>query len=111
MKDLGVDGDPKNMRAERLAAMNAAENALKAKENEIGKMDRKTNSSDNAPDPSTIKNEIIAVQTKSSQDLGQKESEHQGAAVELNTTHCHLTPSKLRIIRSIRTAPTKRGSK
>ena len=65
----------------------AAENALKAKENEIGKMDRKTNSSElNAPDPSTtIKNEIIAVQTKSSQDLGQKESEHQGATVELNT--------------------------
>ena len=36
-KDSGVDGDPKNMRAERLAAMTAAENALKAKENEIGK--------------------------------------------------------------------------
>ena len=85
-ENSGVDGDPKNLRAERLATMNAAENALKAKENEIGKMDRKTNSSDNAPDPSTtIKNEIIAVETKSSQDLGQKESEHQGATVELNT--------------------------
>src|SRR6476659_9551745 len=86
-ENSGVDGDPKNMRAERLAAMNAAENALKAKENEIGKMDRKANSSElNAPDQSTtIKNEIIAVQIKSSQDLGQKESEHQGATVELNT--------------------------
>ena len=48
-KDSGVDGDPKNMRAERLAAMNGAENALKAKENEIGKMDRKTNSSESMP--------------------------------------------------------------
>ena len=85
-ENSGVDGDPKNISAERLAAINAAENALKAKENEIGKMDRKTNSSElNAPDPSTIKNEIIAVQTKSSQDIGQKESEHQGVTVELNT--------------------------
>ena len=85
-ENSGVDGDPKNLRAERLATMNAAENALKAKENEIGKMDRKTNSSDNAPDPSTtIKNEIIAVETKSSQEIGQKESEHQGVTVELNT--------------------------
>lgn len=84
-ENSGVDGDAKNVSAERLAAITAAENALKAKENEIGKMDRRTNSSDNAPDPSTIKNEIIAVETKSSQEIGQKESEHQGVTVELNT--------------------------
>ena len=41
------------------------ENALRAKENENenGKMDQKTNSSDNAPDQSTIKDEIINCST------------------------------------------------
>jgi len=83
-EDSGVVGDPKNMRAERLAAITAAENALKAKENEKGKMDRKTNSSDNAPEQSTTKDEIITL--KSSQEMGQKVSKDVGAIIEPNST-------------------------
>ena len=85
-KDSGADGDAKNMMEERLAAITAAENALRAKENENenGKLDRKTNSSDNAPDQSTIKDEIITVQPL--QNMKQKESEQVGSPIQPNTT-------------------------
>ena len=79
-----MDGGPKNLREERLAAITAAENALRAKENENGNLDRKTNSSDNASDQSTIKDEIITIQP--SQNMKQKESEQIGSSIQPNTT-------------------------
>ena len=83
-KVSSVDGDPKNMKEERLAAITAAENALRAKENENGNPDRKTNSSDNAPGQSTIKDEIITIQA--SQNMKHKESEQVGSPIQPNTT-------------------------
>ena len=47
-------------------------------------MDRKTNSSDNASDQSTIKDEIITIQP--SQNMKQKESEQIGSSIQPNTT-------------------------
>ena len=109
-KVSGVDGDPKNMKEERLAAITAAENALRAKENENGKLDRKTNSSDNAPDQSTIKDEIITVQA--SQNMKQKVSEQVGSSIQPNTSllSSDSVQTQDNPVNS-RAAPTKRGSK